>query len=81
MDLVITVDTMIAHLAGTLGKPVWLLLAHPADWRWMMDRGDSPWYPAMRIFRQKPDGGWDSVISEVCRSLTGAAYGSRIGAG
>lgn len=81
MDLVITVDTMIAHLAGTLGKPVWLLLSHPADWRWMLDRDDSPWYPSMRIFRKKPDGGWDPVISEVCQSLTGATYDSTISAG
>lgn len=75
MDLVITVDTMVAHLAGALGKPVWLLLAYPGDWRWMMDRGDSPWYPTMRIFRQKSNRDWGSVVDEVSLSLTALTCG------
>jgi hypothetical protein len=69
MDLVITVDTMIAHLAGALGKPVWLLLAYPGDWRWMMDRDDSPWYPTMRIFRQKEDRDWTPAVRDVQQAL------------
>ena len=69
LDLVITVDTMIAHLAGALGKPVWLLLTCNADWRWMLGREDSPWYPTMRIFRQQANGEWASVVKEVVSAL------------
>jgi hypothetical protein len=69
MDLVITVDTMIAHLAGALGKPVWLLLTQKADWRWMVERSDSPWYPTMRIFRQGADAKWQTVVEEVAGVL------------
>lgn len=65
LDLVISVDTMIAHLAGALGKPVWLLLPFCADWRWMLDGVDSPWYPTMRIFRQPRPGDWDSVACQI----------------
>ena len=65
LDLVISVDTMTAHLAGALGIPVFTLLPHNADWRWMDDRNDSPWYPTMRLFRQPTEGDWDSVIEEV----------------
>ena len=65
VDLVITVDTMVAHLAGALGRPTWLLLKHDADWRWMKDRRDSPWYPTMRIYRQPVAGDWASVLAEV----------------
>lgn len=61
LDLVITVDSMVAHLAGALGRPVWLLLQHEADWRWLRDRTDSPWYPTMRIFRQPRAGDWRAV--------------------
>ena len=53
LDLVITVDTAIGHLAGALGKPVWILLPKAADWRWLLERSDSPWYPTARLFRQK----------------------------
>ena len=59
LDLVITVDTMVAHIAGALGKPVWLLLQHAADWRWMHNKTTSPWYPTMRIFRQSHAGQLD----------------------
>lgn len=65
LDLVISVDTMSAHLAGAMGKPVWLLLPYNADWRWMRGRADSPWYPTMRIFRQPKAGDWDSVLTQV----------------
>ncbi|MGH7905875.1 MAG: ADP-heptose--LPS heptosyltransferase [Candidatus Binataceae bacterium] len=69
MDLVITVDTVIAHLAGALGRPVWLMLPYQADWRWMLGRSDSPWYPSMRLFRQSRPGDWRSVIGTVVREL------------
>ncbi len=62
LDLIITVDTMTAHLAGALGLPVWVLLPFEADWRWMLDRADSPWYPTMRLFRQKAQGDWASAL-------------------
>jgi tetratricopeptide (TPR) repeat protein len=69
MDLVVTVDTVIAHVAGALGKPVWILLPWLADWRWLLDRNDSPWYPTARLFRQPARRDWDSVIAEVCAQL------------
>lgn len=65
LDLVISVDTMTAHLAGALGQRVWTLLPCKADWRWMLERRDSPWYPTMRLFRQREEGGWGKVIDEV----------------
>ena len=69
LDLVITIDTAVAHLAGTLGKPTWLLLPHVPDWRWLRERSDSPWYPAMRLFRQPAAGAWEPVIADVAREL------------
>lgn len=69
IDLLITVDTMLAHLAGALGRPVWVLLPFQADWRWLLDRADSPWYPTMRLFRQAGEGDWDSAIACMARSL------------
>ena len=65
MDFVITVDTSVAHLAGALGLPVWVLLPWFADWRWLLDREDSPWYPSMRLFRQHVRGDWDGVLQRV----------------
>ena len=68
LDLVITVDTMTAHLAGALGRPVWVLLPFEADWRWMLNRSDSPWYPGMRLFRQKAQGDWTGALEELRRA-------------
>jgi tetratricopeptide (TPR) repeat protein len=69
LDLVITVDTATAHLAGALGRPVWVLLPFAADWRWMMDRTDTPWYPTMRLFRQSAACRWDPVLEAVRGAL------------
>lgn len=69
LDLVITVDTSVAHLAGAVGKPVWMLSRHDACWRWLRDRSDSPWYPTMRIYRQPRPGDWDTVIERVTADL------------
>lgn len=69
MDLILTVDTAMAHLAGALGKKVWTLLPQPADWRWLLDREDSPWYPTMRLFRQSRSGDWEGVFGQVARAL------------
>lgn len=69
LDLVISVDTSVAHLAGALGKPVWLLNRFGSEWRWMLDREDSPWYPTMRIFNQKEAGNWAPVIDAVVVEL------------
>ncbi len=69
LDLVITVDTAVAHLTGALGKPVWLLLCFAADWRWLLEREDSPWYPSMRLFRQEHLGDWVGVFAQVIIAL------------
>jgi len=69
LDLVISCDTAVAHLAGAMGKPVWLLLPVVPDWRWLLDREDSPWYPTMRIFRQKKTGQWGEPVRQMCRAL------------
>lgn len=69
LDLLITVDSMPAHLAGALAIPVWTLLHADADWRWMNKRNESPWYPTMRLFRQDTDGDWEKVIREVASEL------------
>jgi hypothetical protein len=65
LDLVITSDTAIPHLAGALGVPVWLALPYVPDWRWLLERSDSPWYPTMRLFRQKQPGDWVGVFEEI----------------
>ncbi len=69
LDLVITVDTAVAHLAGALGIPVWLTLPHIPDWRWLLGRGDSPWYPTMRLFRQSTWGDWPGVFDRLTEAL------------
>jgi len=69
LDLIITVDSMTAHLAGALAVPVWTLLRNDADWRWMRDRDDSPWYPTMRLFRQRRAGDWAQVVGQVAVEL------------
>ena len=69
IDLLISVDTATAHLAGMLGRPVWLLLPFAPDWRWMMDRDDSPWYPTARLFRQRTEGDWADVVARVGAAL------------
>ena len=69
LDLIISVDSPVAHLAGALGKPVWILLQFVPDWRWMLNRQDSPWYPTMRLFRQTSCDEWESVIENVKKNL------------
>jgi tetratricopeptide (TPR) repeat protein len=69
LDLVITADTAVAHLAGALGKPVWVLLPFIADWRWLTDRSDSPWYPTMKLFRQTNAGDWEAPLRKIAEAL------------
>ena len=69
LDLVVSVDTSVAHLAAAMGKPVWLLLPLNPDWRWLLGREDSPWYPTMRLFRQSRHGEWGEVVARVGREL------------
>jgi len=70
LDLVISVDTAVAHLAGALGVPCWVLLPdYQTDWRWLSTRCDSPWYSGMRLFRQPPGGGWKTVVAALAEAL------------
>jgi ADP-heptose:LPS heptosyltransferase len=69
MDLVITVDTSLAHLSGALGKSTLILLPWNPEWRWLLDRQDSPWYPTAKIFRQPHSGRWESVIEDIALQL------------
>jgi hypothetical protein len=71
LDLVVTSDTAIAHLAGALGVPAWVALKFAADWRWLLDRSDSPWYPSMRLFRQQTRGDWSQVFARMADALPG----------
>jgi Glycosyltransferase family 9 (heptosyltransferase) len=65
LDLIVTVDTAVAHLAGAMGKPVWIMLPYAADWRWLRERSDSPWYPTARLFRQSASRDWTPVIAAI----------------
>jgi ADP-heptose:LPS heptosyltransferase len=69
LDLIVTSDTSIAHLAGALGRPVWVALKHVPDWRWLLDRDDSPWYPTMRLFRQSAVDDWAGVVRDMESAL------------
>ena len=69
LDLVISVDTSVAHLAGALSVPVWILLVKASDWRWLLGRDDSPWYPTARLFRQHQAGNWNEVVRRVSEDL------------
>ena len=79
LDLVISVDTMVGHLAGALGKPVWTLLPFRADWRWMIRRDDNPWYPTMRLFRQSRQGAWGAVLRRAAAGLMRMAWSRQNG--
>jgi ADP-heptose:LPS heptosyltransferase len=69
LDLVIAVDTSVAHLAGALGKPTWVMVPFSPDFRWLLHREDSPWYPEMRLFRQSRAGDWDGVVARIGEAL------------
>jgi tetratricopeptide (TPR) repeat protein len=77
LDLIITVDTGVAHLAGAMGRPVWTMLPFTPDWRWMLGRDDSPWYPTMRLFRQKMPRDWPPVIARIATALQSFVRGDR----
>ena len=79
LDLVVTVDTSMGHLAGALGKPAWILIPKAADWRWMLDREDSPWYPSVRLFRQQVPGAWDEPMRRLQAALRGVLQGENVG--
>jgi ADP-heptose:LPS heptosyltransferase len=69
MDVVVTVDTSVAHLSGALGVPTWVLLPYIPDWRWLLERQDSPWYQSVSLFRQSKDRSWEVVINTVTDAL------------
>jgi ADP-heptose:LPS heptosyltransferase len=73
LDLIVAPDSAIAHLAGALGRPVWVALQFVSDWRWQLERPDSPWYPSMRLFRQNTRGDWQSVFAAIEEALRQAA--------
>ena len=69
LDLIISGDTSLVHLAGALGRPAWVLLQRTADWRWLRGRADSPWYPTLRLFRQERHGDWEGVVAAASDAL------------
>ena len=71
LDLLVTVDTSAAHLAGAMGRPVWIMLPHATDWRWLLDRADTPRYPSARLFRQQSTRTWDDVMRTIATELAG----------
>jgi len=73
MDLIVTVDTALAHLAGAMGRPTWCLLPFAPDWRWLLRRDESPWYPTLRLFRQAQRGDWAEVVERVRGELAALA--------
>ena len=73
-DLIISVDTSVAHLAGALGKSVWTLLPYAPDWRWGFTGQETPWYPTMRLFRQSEPGNWDSAFNAIATALKGHSF-------
>jgi hypothetical protein len=75
--MTITVDTSVGHLSGALGKPAWIMLPYAPDWRWLMERTDSPWYPTVRLFRQPTHRAWDQVIGDIAGALAGLEWPSR----
>ena len=77
LDLILSVDTAVAHLAGALGRPVWLFNRFDTDWRWLLDRGDSPWYPSLRVFRQSAPGDWTGVVNAMVAALGREIGGAR----
>jgi ADP-heptose:LPS heptosyltransferase len=77
LDLVISTDTSIAHLAGALGRPTWIALPAVAEWRWLLERSDSPWYPNMRLFRQRRRRNWQSVVAALVAAVTPLACGRK----
>ncbi|HWO37385.1 MAG TPA: hypothetical protein VNO32_52075 [Candidatus Acidoferrum sp.] len=78
LDLVISSDTSVVHPAGAMGKPVWVLLQYVADWRWLLGRDDSPWYPTARLFRQPAIDDWEGVVARIMRELL-ASRGAAVG--
>ena len=74
LDAVISVDTAVAHLCGAMGKPLWLLLPYAADFRWLRERADSPWYPTARLYRQEKFADWDAPIHALLRDLSSAMF-------
>jgi ADP-heptose:LPS heptosyltransferase len=75
LDLIVTSDTSVAHLAGALGLPVWVALHAAPEWRWLLERGDSPWYPTMRLFRQRAPGDWLELFERLAREVGELAAG------